>query len=119
MEMTIEQRMSQARSMVEYMAKEIENNMAKHIYQNITNNVDDIYAIRTVIGKNLIVMFQLLNTVNNTTAYKIYDCEKFCKICSHVETMVSTFTKLAEDLVKAVDKPSAEPVEIKDSIFEI
>ena len=96
------------------MASEIKYNMSKYI---VSNGYIDKYAIRHTVNPNMTIEFYLLNTDNNTTAYKNYTYEEFCRLCSDVNIMQATFTKLADGLMDAVDKPSSELIAIKDSLF--
>lgn len=101
-------------STLDYMASEIKHNMSKYI---ASNGYIDKYAIKHSVNPDMTVEFYLFNTENNTTAHKVYTYEAFCGLCSDVNVMEMTFTKLTDDLMNAVDKPSSELITIKDSII--
>ena len=106
--------MKKVLQMLGYMAGEIKTNMAKYII--VSTNETDKYAIKYTINPTLTIDFHLLNTENNTTAFKTYSYEEFAALCSDVIVMEDTFKKLADDLVEAVQVQSSTPKQITSKL---
>lgn len=115
MNVELKSKLGDVLKMIQYMGNEIKGNMSKYIL--LSTNEPDKYAIKFYVSPNMVVGFALLNTENNSMAYKEYTYEEFAALCSDIIVMQNVFTKLSDDLIEAVQVQHKEPKEIKDSFI--